>query len=117
MSDKEVIRDPYTGEPVPPQHLVAPEPQPRPVERTIRLELSSVDDKATSHGFLASVVSGRASLISASGDTPGEALGALGALIDGQMVMDGWKAWVPPDVHAPDAQDVQVQRAEPGGGT
>lgn len=96
---EEIERDPYTGHPKPPTpepegEAIPPEVQP-PVERTIAISLTSVDDEATSDRFLAAVDS--APFLCGTGDTPGQALAALGAAIDGNLVDRAWNGWVAPD--------------------
>ena len=94
---EEIERDPYTGHPKPPpdpEPESPPEVQP-PVERTIKISLSSVDDEATSCRFLAAVDS--APFLCVTADTPGQALAALGAALDANLVDRAWNGWVAPD--------------------
>lgn len=95
MSEQQ--RDPYTGHPieVASDQEASRDVEEAPIERTIRVTLTSVHEEMSERRFLASVVDSRH--LSAASDTPGRALAALGEAIDADLVNTAWNAWVPPD--------------------
>lgn len=106
----EAPQDPFDMPAPPAQALTLPAP-PEPVERTIKIELSSLHDREDGDeqgpAFQAEIMRGPWRLIT-QGGTPGEALQQLGLQLDAMLAASAWERAVEPDRQRPLCRLCQV---------